>query len=178
MNEVAHAALIIFRPAMIHLKKSFYSEHENSSEYTYAVYGDRYSVTQGLKKFIYAYLLPALFMLLIAVLLSRWFSQQYSYLVIALACVMYLCLSRLIYKQGQRIIIDKQQGLLFKGQYYDASRIRALGISRLKTPSKPEGSNYISVVLPEGEKRLSPYINKDTAKDLLQALQTRLPPQH
>lgn len=160
---------------MISLQHSFYTQTNLGTQRTYRVYGNRYSAAQNLRKRLMAYWLPALVLffvggLPIISLLGRDNSPPYLFLLV----LVYAVCVRLILKQTQSITLDTEQGLLFQGRYHPSSSIRSLGISRIKPQSNAEGSSHISVVLSHGEERLSPYIQKEIAKDLLQDLQRDL----
>lgn len=160
---------------MISLKHSSYTRQHAGTLCTYVVYGNRYSAAQNLRKRLIAYCVPALILILLSVVpLIHLLGQSNSAAYLVLIALFYAVCVRVILKQRLRITIDTEKGLLFHGTYHPSSAIRSLGISRIKPQSNSEGSTHISVVLGHGEERLTPYINKELAKDLLQNLQRDL----
>lgn len=155
---------------MISLKSSYFQEKSQGVLRTFTVYGDRFSVAQRSRKFLLAYFLPALLLSLGGLILYFPLSKHSTnagFLVFTACILVYLCVARLISKQKMEITVDQSQGLKVDEYVYPPDDIRSLSISRLKTALDDAGSSHISVVLPTGEQQLSPYIDKELAKQLL-----------
>lgn len=157
---------------------SSYTQRQTGDKLDYTVYGKRFSVHQKTRRLVVSVLLPCLILalpvLVLAGFLNTYLPQQGTLLAVLAGLLVLVFVALRLARDQRRIRVAPGQGLIINGHLVRRDDIRSLSITRLKSHLYDDGSSYLSAALPDGEHRLSPYIDKDVAKALLKELSATL----